>query len=435
MAQEETVHQKFSRARSSFRGLLPHGSAVAQIGLVSVLGIAASFGFQIVTARFLGPSDFGVLSAFFSIVSMAAIGSSSLQNSVAVQTARSIGHPKLSTVKRKRLDGFTIEALTLGGTGALIVAAASPVIVTELRTEFFVPLLAAVSIVLSFVFARAVGTIQGVGDSRSAVWWSSISLVLRLALVAVAFVAGFGLVGALAAVLIASGLVMMGAFIHSLRLHAIDGYIPFRLEGIIVMLMSVAFAWLTNIDVILVRAFDSEHSAGIYAASATLVKSGFLIPATLSLYLLPRFVRQEKNAAMTQLGVRLTLLVTGVGGFVMFFAFSLVGPWLTTLLFGSEYNISGALLSGLSLAYLPWMMAHGLLIRMNALVSKLAFATLACAVVFQLVAAIIFLPNITALLVIIGVVGAIVLVSFLFIDRSRSAGIVATPQPPSAVAP
>jgi O-antigen/teichoic acid export membrane protein len=394
-----------------------HSAAVIRLGLISVLGIAATFGFQIITARMLGPEDFGVLSAFFAIVSMAAIGSSSLQNAVAVQTARALAAGG-SGIPPRRLDGFTIEALVLGGGGALIVALGSPLIMQGLNTALFVPLLAAVTVLLSFLFARSVGSIQGSGDSQSAVWWTTISLVLRLALVALAFAFGLGLAGALASVLLASAIAMAGAAFRT-RSVPVE-HRPFRLVGIVVMVMSIAFAWLTNVDVILVRAHLSESTAGIYSASVMLVKAGFLIPATLSLYLLPRFVRQEGNAGMTRLGVRVTVLTTAGGGVIMTLFFFMAGSLAVRLLFGEAYETSNLFIGGLSLAYLPWIVAQGLLIRMNALASWTASISLAAAAAIQWIGGTLLLPNLTGFIWLLGMLGLAVLGLFVLINRAAA---------------
>jgi O-antigen/teichoic acid export membrane protein len=386
-----------------------HSAAVIRLGLISVLGIAATFGFQIITARMLGPEDFGVLSAFFAIVSMAAIGSSSLQNAVAVQTARALAAGG-SGIPPRRLDGFTIEALVLGGGGALIVALGSPLIMQGLNTALFVPLLAAVTVLLSFLFARSVGSIQGSGDSQSAVWWTTISLVLRLALVALAFAFGLGLAGALASVLLASAIAMAGAAFRT-RSVPVE-HRPFRLVGIVVMVMSI--------DVILVRAHLSESTAGIYSASVMLVKAGFLIPATLSLYLLPRFVRQEGNAGMTRLGVRVTVLTTAGGGVIMTLFFFMAGSLAVRLLFGEAYETSNLFIGGLSLAYLPWIVAQGLLIRMNALASWTASISLAAAAAIQWIGGTLLLPNLTGFIWLLGMLGLAVLGLFVLINRAAA---------------
>lgn len=143
--------------------LVHHGKSVFLIGIISGVGIIAAFGFQIITARYLGPADFGILAAFFACINIAATGSSSLQNSVAVQSARTVSSNKTSQDKSLfKLDVFMVEALTLGGAGALIVLASALWLDKGLATNPLVPWIAAISIILSFIFARALGTIQEV---------------------------------------------------------------------------------------------------------------------------------------------------------------------------------------------------------------------------------------------------------------------------------
>ena len=393
-----------------------HGAAVIKIGAVSLLGVLSSFGFQIVTARSLGPGDFGVLSAFFAIVTMASLASSSLQSAIAVETARAL------TLGAKpagapRIDGFTREALILGGAGAATVIAASPLIARSLQTEIYVPWLAAIAILLSFVFVRGIGVLQGSGDSQGAVWWSTIALIVRLVFVALAFALGLGLMGALTAVLVGLVVAVIGALLYAGRLNLWISHKPFQVNGVVVLLMTLLFAWLTNADVILVRAENSATDAGIYAAAAVLAKAVFLVPATLSLYLLPRFVRQEKDRELTRLGVRVTLAITGGGGVLAILFFATAGRWATSALLGSAYQIETGLLVGLAVAYLPWIMAHGLLIRMNALASRASVAILAAASGVLVAAGVVVLPNIAALLCTISLLGVAVLGSFVLIDH------------------
>lgn len=391
-----------------------------RIGLVSGVGILATFAFQILTARSLGPEDFGALSAFFSIVSMAAIGSASLQNAVAVQTARSQGSPP--PARRRRIDGFTIEALVLGGGGSLLVAAASPLIAPALDAPLSVPLAAAASILLSFLFARALGTIQGVGRSEAAVAWSTFSLVIRVALIAGVFALGWGLTGAILAVLAGSLIATAGALVSAIHRHAAVEHVPFRLDGIVVILLNIVFAMLINVDVLLVRATSDAAASGIYAAAGSLVKSGFLIPSTLSLYLLPRMVRQRGNRSLIRLGVRSTIAVSAAGAVGMLVIFAIAGEPIMHLVFGEDFAVNGLLLVALTAAYAPWIIAQGLLIRVTAVVSRLALAVLAAAAILVIGVGLVLLPSVMAFLVMFGATGLVVLIVFLLIDRHHDRG-------------
>lgn len=393
--------------------MLAHGGAVVRIGLISGVGMIATFAFQILTARALGPEDFGALSAFFSIVSMAAIGSASLQNAVAVQTARDQGE---APVVRRRIDGFTIEALVLGGLGAMIVAAGSPLIAAALDAPISVPLAAAASILLSFLFSRALGTIQGVGRSEAAIAWSTFSLVIRVGLIAGVFTLGWGLPGAIAAVLVGSLVATAGALLSAIRRHAPVEHSPFRADGIVVILLNVVFAVLINVDVLLIRATAEGTVSGVYAAAGSLVKSGFLIPSTLSLYLLPRMVRQRENRSLTRLGVKATIALSALGAAAMLVIFAVAGEPIMHLVFGEAFAVDGILLVGITAAYAPWIIAQGLLIRVTAVVSRSALAVLCSAAVLTVLLGLLVLPSLGAFLIMFGAVGIAVLTVFLVID-------------------
>jgi O-antigen/teichoic acid export membrane protein len=406
---------------ASLRGhIAHHGKSVALIGVVSGIGILASFAFQIMTARFLGPSDFGILAAFFAIINIAAMGSSSLQNAVTVQTARALRESARVVPKKKYLDGFMLEALYLGGAGAVLVIASSIWLDQSFNSSPVIPLVAATSIILSFVFARALGSIQGTGDSLGAVRWSTISLLLRVALVFVSFMFGLGLVGVLIAVLVGNLLSTWGALHKAQSLGLELQHKAFQRSGLVVLAISVVFATATNLDIIMVRAGAPADVAGTYAAAAVLVKAAFMVPATLSLYLLPRFVRQESNASLTRLGMRLTLALTLTASLGMLVVFALWGQGIGQLLYGSRYDFGQNLLVHLTLAYLPWMLAQGLLIRMIAMSSTTAFVLLGALLAVEVVLIWASLPNIDAMLASLACVGLVAAIGFYIIERRAS---------------
>ncbi len=118
-----------------------HATALGSVGVASIVGAVAAFVFQIVTARLVGPDDFGLLAAFFSIVNVAAIGSSALQNSVAVQTA---GGSESTTVRAKMR--VPVDALIVGLAGGILVLVLSPLLADALGSSLGIVVAAAVSI-------------------------------------------------------------------------------------------------------------------------------------------------------------------------------------------------------------------------------------------------------------------------------------------------
>lgn len=409
-----------SRANRELRGhIRSHARGLSAVALASVLGVLAAFGFQIVSARYLGAADFGLLAAFLNIVSVAAVGSSSLQNIVTVQTAATLVHgdalPTGASVRRR----IPWEAIIMGGSGGIVLAALAPVIANALDTTTVVVLAAAACIPLSFVFADALGLLQGSGDVAQAVWWSTISLMSRIVLLVLAIALGYGISGVIGSVVAATALSVVGA-VWSARRVARPAEGAFTVDGITIVLLTVSFAWLTASDVIFLRAGAAESVAGAYAAVTVLVKAGFLVPSTLSLYLLPRFVRTRDNPRLARVGVLATLGLSIGTSLAMVLLFALAGPWLIHLLYGEAYAGASALLVPVALAYMPWMAAQGMLIKMTSTASRGGAIVLAVAVVAQWIAFQLALPNVTAMLGWFAGIGSAALVAFLLLDSLRS---------------
>lgn len=401
-----------------------HARGVLIVVVGSAVGALAALAFQLVTARALGPAGFGLLSAFFTIINVAAIGSSSLQNSVAVSTASDLALGGGST---SRTRGWPVEAAIVGVAGGVVVAALSPFLSDVLDTTPLLVAVAAVSVPLSFLLADSVGLIQGTGDAAAAVWWSTIAMLVRVVLVLVAILAGGGVGGVVAAVVAGMAVSAIAAAVPARRVPRPRRAV-LSTQGLTVIVLTVAFAWLTGADVFFLRALGTETEAGLYAAVTVLVKSSFIIPSTLSLYLLPRLVRNRGNRALERVALLVTLGVSVLTGLMVVVAFAAFGPWLLNLLYSGQYDSAAPLLIPTALAYTPWIAAFGVLVRMTSLASKTCALFLALAVVVQSIGFSFLLPDISAMIAFLGILGVVVLTVMLIIDlragrhESSSAG-------------
>jgi O-antigen/teichoic acid export membrane protein len=388
-----------------------HGKALFEIGAASGLGIIASAGFQVVATRGLGPESFGLLAAFLALINIAAIGSSALRNSVAVAMAESRATPSAPATRTRWLDSSLVEALVLGGACTVGVLVASPWLASSIESNVVAMILTAATVTPYFLFARAQGLLQGVGDSRSVVWWSTGAQLGQLVLALIALALGYDAIGILVVFLISVVLGTIGSTYHARKLTITSKRTPFSVSSTVVLLLTIAFAWLTNVDVILVRAGASELVAGSFAAAAVLVKTTLILPATLSLYLLPRFVSSRGNHAMTKLGVNLTLAVTFAGGLVIFLALLLAGELIVAILFGPGYELTVSFLPALALMWLPWAMTQAVLVRITSFASKAGLAVLLLAAVVQWVGSMALLPDVTAMIILNGSLGVVALLS------------------------
>lgn len=376
-----------------------HATALGSVGVASIVGAVAAFAFQIVTARLVGPGDFGLLAAFFSIVNVAAIGSSALQNSVAVQTAE--GRESTTTRAGMRVP---VDALIVGLIGGILVAAISPLLADALGSSLGIVMAAAVSIPLSFLFAAYVGRIQGAGRATAAVGWSTASLVLRVLIAVPALLLGAGVGGAAGAVVAATGAATLGAAFSARRTPAPRRSI-FTADGGTIMVITIALAWLTSADVFYLRVLAPADLAGEYASVAVLVKASFILPSTLSLYLLPRFARNRESVELTRVGVFASIGVSAAAGLALLLAFWLVGGPVIDIVLAAGYAGAKPLLVPIAAAYVPWIILQGLLIQLISDASRVAAVALVVAVGIQAAIFFGFLPDLGAALVAFGALG------------------------------
>jgi O-antigen/teichoic acid export membrane protein len=394
-----------SARQMSLGYLRRHAWPLISVGGLAVLGILSTSAFHVVTGRGLGPGGFGLLAAFLAIVNIASIGASALQNSVAVVTAdRLAAAPGERT--RRGLDGATIEALVLGGalTGAVLLA--SPFLAGALGTSPLAVNLAALTIVPSFLFCVSLGRLQGTGRARLVSGYSTASQMLRLLLAGAALAAGLGAVSIVFAVLVA---IVAGAAVAGWQTRGmhVAGTGAFSRKSTVLMLLTLSFAWLTNIEVVLVRVNTADDVSGAFAAAAVLAKMGLLVPTVLSLYLLPRFVFRGADTGAVRFGVNIVLATVLASGLALAGVVALFGDLLVSVLFGPGYDQAAALLPWMAVAYLPWALAQGVLISLTARASHRALVVLVAAAVVQWVTATVLLPDVRAMIVAIGVIGVV----------------------------
>ncbi|TFC11897.1 hypothetical protein [Cryobacterium sp. MDB2-33-2] len=321
------------------------------------------------------------------------------------------------------MDSSLIEALALGAictVGVLVVPWLGAGAGHE-SSDVIALLFVAGTITPYFLFARAQGILQGAGDPRSVIWWSTGAQIAQLLLSIAVLLCGFGALGILSVLLVTAVIGAVGSSIQARRSSVRLSGRPFTVESSVVLLLTITFAWLTNMDVVLVRAGSPENIAGAYAAAAVLIKTTLIVPATLSLYLLPRFVSRKKDASMTKYGVNVTLAITFLSGVAMFIIVSLAGGLIVPV-FGPGYQSSLQLLPWLALAWLPWAMAQGLLIRLTASSSKLALVALVVVAIAQWIGSTALLPDVLAMIALNGILGFAALV-VLFLVHLRSSKI------------
>ncbi len=302
-------------------------NSVVGIGMMAMNALA--YLFTLLSARLLGPKDFGGVSALLGVLIVANVGSLTLQATAA---------RRLATADERHLAGVSRDVLRNAwgvaiGLGVLFLLAA-PVLDRLLHLHDWV---AAAMVGASAVPLTLMGAFAGIvqGERR----W------VPLALIYVAMGAG-RVLGGTVALLVDPSLrsAMVGVAVGSLA-PALLGSVFCRAPAFGVSDHApvlgelwrnghtlLAFFAFTNLDVLLARHLFSTHDAGIYAAGAILAKACLFLPTFVLVVAFPSMATERGRRVFIG-----PLLAVGGLGLLVVAAVAVVPDLAVTFAGGSEY--------------------------------------------------------------------------------------------------
>ena len=367
-------------------GLVRSGASVAiAMGVSNLLNVV----FQLVTARLLPPAEYSLLVTMFAIVLIANVPILSLQAKVAREVAHALarGNPAGA-------GGILLESLRpLARWGAIVLvlglAAAIPfALIFNVQREL--PVLAvSVAVMATVPLPIAWGGLQG-GERFASLGLSQlVYAVLKvgagITLAAVGFGASAIVFGIAAATVVTigfslwplAGLLRAGRTVARRRRRLLDSYTA----GAALVLSLIAA--LTNMDLLVSRAFLDNTEAGIYAAVGVAARGLLLLPIVATTVLFPRVavlrhLTAERKHLLGGLGVVLAL---GMLPLVAFFA---IPVELIELGFGKEYTGGAEWLGPLAAAMLIYALVEVYMFHFLALGRVRYGAILAGGLVLQL---------------------------------------------------
>jgi O-antigen/teichoic acid export membrane protein len=382
---------------------------IGAISVLSVVGIVATFVFQVLAARSLTVGEFAIFAAFLSLVNIAAVGSSALQNAVAVNTAKA-GTPAVLPESHfnadgaSRNDGSFIESVSFGLLGALGAWSLTLDAGNILHGNAGMIIAALFTIPVSFAFARQLGFLQGNERSQSVVAWTTIATAIRLGMFAILMLASaeplFAVTAAVVVSIVASSI---GSAFANRKSILRPRNLPFTNSTVVVLMSTIGFAWMTNADVLFVSSSLTTTAASHYAVASVIIKTTLIVPGTLSLIFLARFAKSRD--AERQRG-EFAIEIISLASIVLLASFLFMfGTPLIVMIFGDTYTISATYLLTLSLCFAPWVYLQAILIRANSLAR---WGTAIPIIVGAVVQALIFsltLPDLTMMLLSNAVLG------------------------------
>ena len=99
----------------------------------------------------------------------------------------------------------------------------------------------------------------------------------------------------------------------------------------------IAFAVISNLDILLGKLFLNPHESGLYAALVTLEKIVIFLPAAVAIVMVPNAARTRHSPDASRRVLRIAALLTLVTTLVAAVPAALAPEWVLKVMFGSDY--------------------------------------------------------------------------------------------------
>jgi len=403
------------QVKQLFLGKLARASSWLFVG--GVAGGILGYLFQIIMGRMLSVAEYGIFSALMAmiVVIRAPMTTLSMIISRRVSTYRSEqDNGKLGYlfywINRKLL----LIAVVLI---VLVVFNIKPLqnfLLIEKSAHLYLLL-----IILLIAFPQAVNNayLQGLQYFK----WLSVSGVLatllKIIIAVILIYFGLGVAGALGGVIFSTFIILILTYVVlrpslSKNNASISNttHLLFK-SAMPVLLANVAFAVMTQIDMVLVKYYFSEQEVGIYAAASILGKAVMYLPGGIAMALFPMVAENhasgKSSAHLMFQAVGVTALLSLTGAlFYYFFADSII-----VLLYGNDYKEAANVLKYFGFAILPMaliMVAEHFLIAMGRVLFAYLFMVVAP---LQLIAIYYYHDTLLDIVAVLSISGIILVVS------------------------
>lgn len=345
------------------------------IFVCTMAGNVANYFFQFIMGRSLSLEDFGTMNALLSLITGITLPASAVMIVLAkyASTYTVTGeHDGLSALYKMALKRISLMAVVVS---AVFIIISGPVR-TYLRIDDISALMILpIGIFGSFIMTVNLGMLQGL--QRFYYFGAGLGLggVLRLGLGVFLLIIGFRLNGAILATVLPTMLIFVITFVPlSSYLKGASSYRHERLlkYSVPVLVSSSAFAFISNIDIIMVKHFFDPKDAGIYAATAVIGKTLLYLPSSFALAVFPMVAKADiLNGDSFKILDKALLCTIGLCGAGLL-AFAAAPNHIVAVLFGAGFAGASGFLKyyGVSMALLAVL---SILISFNLARGKTAF--------------------------------------------------------------
>jgi O-antigen/teichoic acid export membrane protein len=259
------------------------------LALATLVSNGAGYLYNVACIRYLGPRAYGDVAALLALGALVALPLTSIQFVVAREVAQLESKPATARLLRRTAIRASALGVALFIFGVILLQPIGELLNVDSRTA----VLAGLSgIVFWVVAATLYGVLQGSLRFTALSLTYGVAGFARVAFVVPALLLGFGVVGALMVNTLA-GVLAVG--LAAVALHDLwpnrggAEEVHFDRREVTMMLVGLlAFASLTNVDVILAAFYLPDDVSGVYASAALVGKAILYLPAAIVTVLLPK---------------------------------------------------------------------------------------------------------------------------------------------------
>ena len=352
-----------------------------------VAGGILGYLFQIIMGRMLSVSEYGTFSAL--MASLVVIGVPMLTLSMII--SRQVSAYRLK--KDKNILGYLFywvnKKLFLFGVALTILVVLNinsllNFLAIEKNTHLYLFL-----IIILIAFPQSINNayLQGLQYFKWLSFSGVLVTLLKIIMAVILVNFGLGVDGALGGIIFSTLVILILTFFvirpslgnNNFRFFSPKKNVLFE-YAIPVLFANIAFALMTQADMVLVKHFFSEQDAGIYAAASVLGKAVLYLPGAFAIALFPMVA---ENHALGKSSINLFLQAIGLTAFLsligsLFFYF--LADHIILLSYGSDYKEASSILKYFGFAVLPMsliMVAEYFLIAMGRVLFAYLFIVVA----------------------------------------------------------
>lgn len=344
--------------------------------ILTGLASATNYASNLIFSRLLTPASFGDLAALLALVVVITVPASAGQTIGAERIAALVASGETDRMRRMIRHGLAHVAV-LSGICAIVAAISAPLIYEVLDLQAIGAALALVPLLAVSLFIPVVwGLLQGFDRFVALGTLMFVAAVSRIAFGAPWAAAGGGAGGALAGQALGNAFAV-GVTLWLLRDHLIGRGTGAATTGVrrrpdvrtvSASVAFIAFALLSNLDLLMAKLFLDGNAAGEYAALATIGKIVIFLPSAVAVVMVPGIARARLRDGSTSNVLRKGGALVITTTLLAAIPIALFPDLVLTTMFGDEYagaagGVRAITVAGFGLALLYLLVVYTVAIQ------------------------------------------------------------------------